>query len=70
MKKTYLLLFILAIGAAMLTACTDDDNNGGTEIPTFLWQNYPSQRQTLGWHKRNTASPISIRLRPMLSLQK
>ena len=35
MKKTYLLLFILAIGAAMLTACTDDDNNGGNGNPNI-----------------------------------
>lgn len=28
MKKSYLSLFILAIGAAMFTACSDDDNNG------------------------------------------
>ena len=33
MKKTYLLLFILAIGAAMFTACTDDDIIGGNENP-------------------------------------
>ncbi len=29
MKKSYLSLFILAIGAAMFTACSDDDNNRG-----------------------------------------
>lgn len=33
MKKTYLSLFILAIGAAMFTACTDDDIIGGNENP-------------------------------------
>lgn len=33
MKKKYLSLFILAIGAAMFTACTDDDINGGNENP-------------------------------------
>ena len=35
MKKSYLSLFILAIGAAMLTACTDDDNNGGNGNPNI-----------------------------------
>ena len=29
MKKTYLSLFTLAIGAAVFTACTDNDINGG-----------------------------------------
>ena len=33
MKKTYLSLFTLAIGAAMFTACTDDDINGGNGNP-------------------------------------
>lgn len=35
MEKTYLSLFILAIGAAMFTACTDDDINGGNENPNI-----------------------------------
>ena len=35
MKKKYLSLFILAIGAAMFTACTDDDINGGNENPNI-----------------------------------
>ena len=33
MKKTYLSLFILATGAAMFTACSDDDINGGNGNP-------------------------------------
>ena len=35
MKKKYLSLFILAIGAAMFTACTDDDINGGNGNPNI-----------------------------------
>ena len=35
MKKSYLSLFILAIGAAMFTACSDDDNNGENGNPNI-----------------------------------
>ena len=70
MKKKYLSLFILAIGAAMFTACTDDDINGGNENPNIPLAELSKPKANLGWHKRNTASPISIRRRPMLSQQK
>ena len=70
MKKTYLSLFTLAMGAAMFTACTDDDINGGNKNPNKPLAELSKPKQTLGWHKRNTASPISIRRRLMLSQQK
>ena len=35
MKKSYLSLFILAIGPAMFTACSDDDNNGENGNPNI-----------------------------------